>query len=319
MSDVQVPLILAVVSLAGTIITSVITAYITYFSEEHKARRDANKILLKYRDPLLMSATDLQARCFGICDHIVLDFKEKDAEGDELYNDTLFIYTAYVVGQYLSWVWILRRQAQFVALVSSSAPKWHPFGWKNQDNASSLTGKMDAIRAAFNRDNLPGEKAFLLFKAHQQIIGEIMSCQDSNGEYYCMGFATFTERWRNGAVTNVDSDGEHRASTVKDDKDHASEKMAGVTKISDQAFRAHFKSIEDGINHMYDERKKWQRMHPGSPVSNGGSDNRLRRLQHLLLDLMLHLDDSGTMQNARDIGPTHAAPDYVYTQQEVCL
>lgn len=306
-TNVQVPLILAVVSLAGTIITTIVTAYITWFSEEHKARREANKILLKYRDPLLLSATDLQARCYGLCDLSVLDFKDKDVPGDDKYKDTLYIYTAYVVGQYLSWTWILRRQAQFMALVSSSAPNWHLFQKKTANNTSSLLQKIENVKAAFNVDEYPEEKPFLMFKAHQQILGEIMSCQDASGEYYCMGFATFTERWKNGHPENVNAHGEHKGATVDHDKDHAGERMAGVTKISDQTFRAHFKFIEQGIDHIYEKRLAWRARHP-SDNWNQGSDGRLRRLQHLLLDLMDHLDSTGTMINQKESSPAIAAP-----------
>lgn len=300
MSDNVTSLVIAVISLVGTVTASGIAAWLAYYGEERKARREIDKILLKYRDPLLLSAQDLQARLYGICDQQVMEFMEMDGADEGPYQDTLFIYTAYVVGQYLSWYWILRRQAQFVAFITNTAPKWWFWPGPRENGASTLVQKLDKIRTVFTMDDHGDlEHSFILFKAHQIAIGEIMSIRDdASGEYYCMGFATFTKKWKNGDPYNrqrkSDSHTNNGAAT------------AGLAALTDVEFRQHFIEIERGIKEIWHHRL---RSHPerAPPRSNCGHDGRLRRLQHLMLDLIGALDPNGALNNAHESRAARAA------------
>lgn len=309
MADNTTAIVISVVSLAGTLIAACIGAYVTLYSDERAARREQSKILMKYRDPLLLSAQDLQARLYGISQRDVLDFMQMDEEGEEMYRDALCIYTAFVVGQYFSWCWILRRQAQFTALASTSPPRWHLWANKHHDTASALNKAMENVRNAFNSSAFnPSERPFMLFKASQTAIGEVMSCQDTNSsEYYCMGYATFVHRWKNGAPEQEVSAHDHDAEQNK-----AGDYMAGVAKIPDREFRQHFYEIERGIKEMWDRRQRWREQNPNLPAHeahNQGSDGRLRRLQHLLLDLAVILDPKGLMNHKTESLRADGVPD----------
>ncbi|KAI7362157.1 hypothetical protein KC336_g21726, partial [Hortaea werneckii] len=56
----------AVISLASSLLTAVAGGWWAYYSEERKDRRATDRLLRKYRDPLLLAAQDLQARLFNL-------------------------------------------------------------------------------------------------------------------------------------------------------------------------------------------------------------------------------------------------------------
>jgi hypothetical protein len=97
---------------------------------------------------------------------------------------------------------------------------------------------------------------FLLWKDHQTAIGELMSVRDEDGEWYCMGFSEFTRMWKNADVAG----------------DKAQDPNVD--------FRKWYGSVERGIPSLAAARHGKNEM----------AGNRLRRLQHLLVDLADELD-----------------------------
>ncbi|KAJ9608715.1 hypothetical protein H2200_006486 [Cladophialophora chaetospira] len=175
-------IVLAVVSLVGAIGAAVITGWFTFYSDYRKRLSESEKLVAKYRDPLLLAASDLQSRLFNLVDQGLLNFFDSP---DPRQRDILTIYTCFLVGQYLAWTNILRRQAQFVCFSTDK---------QNKDLADILS----AISHFFATDGKYGPgQPFLLWRGQQMAIGEIMTIKEDNGddkELVCLGYAAFTKK-----------------------------------------------------------------------------------------------------------------------------
>lgn len=239
-----ISIVLAVVSLVGSLISAGFTGWISFYIEEHKRSAESKALTNKYRDPLTLSAFDLQSRLFGLVDGNLLVYLQNNSK-----RTLVKSYTAFLVGQYFSWVYIFRRQAQFLRFSTDS---------KNKE----LNQIMDSITKEFI-DDTPREKLFMLWKGQQMAIGEVMTlCED--GQLYCMGFAQFTKKY-------------------EDDED----------------FRQWFKSIDEDVL-LLDQALR---------ENNPEAANKLRRLQHLLIDLVSLLD-KGIITSAGYAQPkVHGAQD----------
>lgn len=183
----------------------------------------------------MLAAYDLQSRLWGLVQHNILNFAD-----DEEKKDLVYVYTAFLVGQYLSWTYILRRQAQFLRFSTDKKNK-------------QLDLILARITNEFSMSSRTGEDPFMLWRGQQMAIGELMALQEE-GQLYCMGFAAFAKRYH-----------------------------------SDDEFKKWFRPIEKGITMLIDARTD----------NDALATYRLRRLQHLLIDLVLLLDQDqvATSQN----------------------
>lgn len=94
-----ISVVIAVISFVGTLLTAGVTAWFTYFSDERKRLSEADKLVAKYHDPLLLACQDLQSRLYNITDQRMTDYYYDGRQKREY----LLFYTAFVVGQYFSW------------------------------------------------------------------------------------------------------------------------------------------------------------------------------------------------------------------------
>lgn len=92
-------------------------------------------------------------------------------------------WAMYVIGQYLSWTWILRRKVQFLK-------------FDTDDKTEKLARILMSIQKAFSSSSQdPHNIPIMLWHVQQIAIGEIMSVVDeSSKELVCMGFAEFSRR-----------------------------------------------------------------------------------------------------------------------------
>ncbi|KAF7865654.1 hypothetical protein EAF04_005820 [Stromatinia cepivora] len=174
-------IIIAVVSLVGSLVAALFTGWISYYLDQAKQRKATAALIRKYRDPLTLAAYDLQSRIWGLLNSL-LDYVE-DAEKRE----NIYTYTAFLIGQYLSWTYILRRQAQFLRFSTEKT---------NQE----LNQILDAVKDQFSKDysysRHSGEQdPVMLWRGQQMAIGELMTLQEEGGQLYCIGFAAFSERY----------------------------------------------------------------------------------------------------------------------------
>ena len=188
------PIVIAVISFVGTLIAVAVSIWATWWSERSKRlaefeleRRtrltESQKLIARYGDPILLAAQDLQSRLYNILEQGFLSNIRRDGEG----KDNLLQYTSFLVGQYLSWTYILRRQAQFLRFETDEANK-------------GLTKTLDSIKWVLSTDKLGPEGArvaagsFMLWRGKQMAIGEVMTVPDDK-ELFCMGYAAFSQRW----------------------------------------------------------------------------------------------------------------------------
>ncbi|PVH72475.1 hypothetical protein DL98DRAFT_375363, partial [Cadophora sp. DSE1049] len=209
-------------------VAAAFTGWVTWFIDEVRRRADAKKLVAKYHDPLLLASLDLQSRLFNMTQQNLLVHVE-----DEEKKDLIFVYTAFLFGQFLSWTYILRREAQFLR-------------FSTQKNSREMSRILEAISHVLYTDANPGEGPFMLWKGQQMAIGEVMTRGDD--QLYCVGYSTFTMEYKN-----------------------------------DPEFRRWFIPIETGIQDLVQAGKRRDRV----------PTYRLRRLQHLLIDLIMILDEDG--------------------------
>ncbi|CAD6449055.1 511b7491-01e6-47af-8323-e6683eee87cd [Sclerotinia trifoliorum] len=220
-----VSIIIAVVSLLGSLAAAGFTGWISYYLDQAKQRKATKALIHKYRDPLTLAAYDLQSRIWGLVNRL-LDYYD-----DEEKQENIYVYTAFLIGQYLSWTYILRRQAQFMQFSTEQ---------KNQQ----LNKILDAVTEHFSLDRYEGEASFMLWRGQQMAIGEIMT-KEEEGQLYCMGFAAFSKKYH-----------------------------------GDPEFKKWFAPIERGVNLLVAARKR----------HDPAATYRLRRLQHLMIDLVTLLE-----------------------------
>lgn len=132
------------------------------------------------------------------------------------------------------------------------------------------------------------EGPFKLWRGHQLAIGELTTVtQTESSKLLCMGFAQFTRTWKAGGT-----DGGKSLSA-----DDCSKIGNGIDDDC-TVIRGWFSTIEHGIYELESQRQR------GDPTGF----NRIRRLQHLLLELIDALDPSGARVDANVSKPVGAAP-----------
>ncbi|KAG0008530.1 hypothetical protein BGZ81_004017, partial [Podila clonocystis] len=146
-----------------TLVAGIVIAFVTAWATSHYAERtrlnDTEVLIAKYRDPLVCAAYELQSRLYSIVTgRFPLSWK---GDADRRKQDHLVIYTPFLVGQYLSWTYIFRRQAQFLHIRTKKDIK--------------LTKTMDLIEFLFSSTKNTKGSPFCLWGADQKAIGELMT------------------------------------------------------------------------------------------------------------------------------------------------
>ena len=85
-------IVVAVISFVGALVAAGFTAWFTYFSDERKRLSESEKLIAKYRDPLLLACQDLQSRLYNITDQGISKFFRMGGEQKK----NLLLYTARV-------------------------------------------------------------------------------------------------------------------------------------------------------------------------------------------------------------------------------
>lgn len=171
----------AVVAFVTTALTLLVQARLRREEHEKRQQERIHHVISRYREPLSSAAFDLQSRLTNI---VQFGFLEKyyvgRADGDRhrfyAENSTLWL-----VGQYLAWVTIIRREVRFLDLGSV-------------EESRDLENLVNNVRKAFASDARISDPAFRIFRADQRAIGELMTITRATGqETYSdsMGYAAF--------------------------------------------------------------------------------------------------------------------------------
>ncbi|MEU8454455.1 hypothetical protein [Streptomyces griseoaurantiacus] len=176
----------AIVSLAG----AATAATLGYWTQRRLRLMDQRNLMETYGASLAWAAYDLQSRLYNIVHGHEVDRSPGPSRGlmtafhlhgtpEE--RDYVRRSTAFVIGEYLGWVEILRRDVQFLDLGRSRA---------NQ----RVMEEISSIGTALNRTSADSN-VLRLWRVEQRAIGELMVHADGEpGRRRCLGYAEFCEK-----------------------------------------------------------------------------------------------------------------------------
>jgi hypothetical protein len=247
MADVT-SIVVSVISLVAAVATALFTAWSNWWMDYSKRYRAARTLMSKYRDILIIVAYELLLRTDDILN---LSTSSLCSESDE-HNDAKIPYTCFLVGQYLSWTYILRVQAQFLC-----------FSTKENDE---LLGLLEEIKNIFTREYANDgamAKPFMQWHGQHMAIGEVMTVKvgKDGSENVCMSYAEFRDKWEHDEAFrhwfySIEND-MNTIAHAKDDKDH-------VVAVPDQRLRLLNHWLFDLIDFLHVNRARW-RVFPVQP------------------------------------------------------
>ncbi|MER5624283.1 hypothetical protein ABT061_24935 [Streptosporangium sp. NPDC002544] len=165
------------------------TAGIGYWWQARLKNVERQDYMGRYRDSLLWAAFDLQSRIYNILfGHQVAregtgrGFMQAFLlEGSEREAAYVRFSTAFLFAEYLGWAEIFRRDIQFLDLGRSGS------NHKVMLCLANISRTLSSVRV--------GGTGFMLFRADQRAIGELMIADDSEpGQRWCRGYAEFTRK-----------------------------------------------------------------------------------------------------------------------------
>jgi hypothetical protein len=173
-ADLTEPLVGALATVLVAVIGGLVTLYAPEFKRSLDQGREAKELEARYRRSLFTAANDLQSRLYNIAE---LEFLRGFWNEDRFYAETS---TLWLIGQYLGWVEIFRREA---GLVLSGVSR-----------GNELLRLIDEIGAIFATDEYG--RALRVFRSHQSAIAEVMISEEGRGtpRVKCLGYATFVKR-----------------------------------------------------------------------------------------------------------------------------
>lgn len=138
-------------------------------SETAKAQR----LVARYRDPLLIASFDLQSRIFNV-------LRPAGFRGGR-HPDYYRSNTLFVIGEFFGWLEIIRRDLQFLDLGAA-------------EETRQLMTRIEAVRDAFASTSVWRDD-YYIYRGEQRAIGELMSAGSaatgSSTRTECIGYATF--------------------------------------------------------------------------------------------------------------------------------
>jgi hypothetical protein len=188
-ASVIVGLVSATVSVQGAVAAGIMTTWSTRAGRryEHeleglKRARDkaeqAEEILSRYREPLLLAAQNFHSRLFRIVDNNALaSLHCGDADNERYVRN----HTVYVIAEYLCWTWIIHHDQSFLDLGV-------------EEHNRKLVQHLEEVHSAIADQAMP--RPLRLYRGEQRAIGEIMRTATGTTEprSESLGYAEFCTR-----------------------------------------------------------------------------------------------------------------------------
>jgi hypothetical protein len=175
-----VSLIGALISAAGALVAVVLNRRAVI----RDRRLAADELAGLYRVPMLHAAFNLQSRLYNIGRQDFLGtFFTSGSSREAEYAQ---FNTAYLIGQYLCWAEILRREAQLLAPLHRGHDK-------------EIVAAMEDIRYEMADSRSNSDPVMRIFRGDQRAIGEVMLTTDDQPterigpRWGCIGYATFVQ------------------------------------------------------------------------------------------------------------------------------
>lgn len=163
-------LTVALIALGGSVLNTLVTVL---GAPTFQARREANKVLERYREPLLLASYELQSRLHNILRN---DFVDRHVTANEAgKRDAAVNSTLYVLAQFFGWREIIRGEVQFLRFSTSRETR-------------EITRLLRDISETFLTDAFGSQ--FMIWRAEQRGLGERMIVS-ADGKPACMGYASF--------------------------------------------------------------------------------------------------------------------------------
>ncbi|MFC7243753.1 hypothetical protein ACFQO7_14865 [Catellatospora aurea] len=190
MGDI-VTVVSAALSVLGAIVAGVMTTWSArrnamfehrLAAERHEASKaeQAQEVISRYREPLLLAAFNLQSRLHNAVGGVYMrEYLNHPDEDERRYARD---YTVYVLADYFCWVEIIRRDLRFLDL-------------GDEDSNRTFHRHLNLVGTAFSSMKLPGNH-FRLFKGQQRAIGELMIVA-TNGRADSMTYPAFCSQLDN--------------------------------------------------------------------------------------------------------------------------
>jgi hypothetical protein len=147
----------AVISVTGALISAF---YAHRLGRENQVA-EAERLAFRFREPLLQAAFNLQSRIYNI---VRQDFLGRFLVGErasEQEKEYAVCNTVYLVGQYLGWVEIIRRESQYM----------DP---RSRERNREIVLRLERVRDTFAESNVLHDPTLRIFRGEQRAIGEVM-------------------------------------------------------------------------------------------------------------------------------------------------
>jgi hypothetical protein len=197
--DELIPVITTLISVAGALV-SVIFSRRSARGERLEA---ADEIAMKFREPMLHAAFNLETRLYNILE---LGFFRRflTADNSEQEREYAVCNTLYLFAQYFCWVEILRRASQFI----------DP---RNDQRDRQYVKALENVRNTFTDSITIQESTFRIFRGEQRALGEVMLFPVADPppgvpRWDCLGYAAFVQaleepamaRWFRSLRSDID-------------------------------------------------------------------------------------------------------------------
>lgn len=164
--------IIALIALAGSVFSTIAT---TFGFSAIQARRDSQKLLVAYREPLLAASYELQARLYNILQMgFVAKYVADEAKGR---RDAAIVSTLYVFAQFFAWRELIRRDVHYIKFVRNRQTR-------------EFAMLLNQISDTFLSDEYGAQ--FMIWRVEQRGLGERMLASSDKG-LKCLGYASFTD------------------------------------------------------------------------------------------------------------------------------
>jgi hypothetical protein len=158
---------------------------VNYWIASRTRRLSKFDVMIRYRDPLLWAAFDLNSRIYNLLTQDFIAYWHRGSlphRSDQERHAYITRSTLFVVAEYLGWSEAVRRNIQFLDLGSQARNR-------------RLMELLFQIQKTFAADVMRDPR-FCLFRSDQRAIGELMMVESNQevGSDRCIGYATFCTR-----------------------------------------------------------------------------------------------------------------------------
>jgi hypothetical protein len=182
MTDVYALVITTVISVAGAVVSAFYANRLRHGAQVE----EADRLAVRFREPVLQAAFNLQSRIYNIVRQGFLDDFLAADQATEDEREYAVRNTSYLIGQYLGWVEIIRRESQYV----------DP---RSRERNREIVQRLEEVRDLFAESRGLKDPTMRIFRGEQRAIGEVMMVPTDAAvpglpRWECLGYARFVEQ-----------------------------------------------------------------------------------------------------------------------------